>query len=116
MIKIYKYGEVAKDEIFARVTPAFDVAGIVADIIQNVKTNGDNALLDYTERFDGVRLSALAVTSEEIDEAFAEVEPKFIEILENEKEITDTAIGRMYGMCIECMRRRKERTDRRSGK
>ena len=66
MIKIYKFGQVANDEIFARVSPAVDVAGIVSDIIQNVRQNGDAALLDYTERFDGVRLPALAVTSEEI--------------------------------------------------
>ena len=82
MIKIYKFGQVANDEIFARVTPTVDVAGIVSDIIQNVRQNGDAALLDYTERFDGVRLPALAVTNEEIDEAFTLVEPKFIEILE----------------------------------
>lgn len=82
MIKIYKYGEVANDEIFARVSPTVDVAGIVSDIIQNIKENGDNALLDYTERFDGVRLTSLAVSAEEIEEAFSLVEPKFIEILE----------------------------------
>jgi len=82
MIKIYKYGEVPSSEIFARVIPAFDVAGIVSDIIENVKEKGDEALLNYTERFDGVRPCSLAVTSEEIDEAFALVEPQFIEILE----------------------------------
>ena len=70
MIKIYKYGEVANDEIFARVTPTVDVAGIVSDIIKNIKENGDSALLDYTERFDGVRLQSLAVSAEEIEEAF----------------------------------------------
>ena len=82
MIKIYKYGQVPSSEIFARVTPTVDVAGIVSDIIENVKEKGDEALLDYTERFDGVRLCALAVSTEEIDEAFSLVEPKFIEILE----------------------------------
>ena len=81
MIKIYKYGEVANDEIFARVTPTVDVAGIVSDIIKNIKENGDSALLDYTERFDGVRLQSLAVSAEEIEEAFTLVEPEFVEIL-----------------------------------
>ncbi len=82
MIKIYKYGEVPNDEIFARVTPTVDVAGIVSDIIGNVKENGDSALLDYTERFDGVKLSCLAVTAKEIEEAVTEVEPQFLEILQ----------------------------------
>ncbi len=82
MIQILKYGEVANDKIFARVSPSFDVAGIVADIIENVKKEGDAALLDYTERFDGVRLDTLAVTSEEMEEALTLVEPEFLEILE----------------------------------
>ncbi len=82
MIQILKYGEVSNDKIFARVSPSFDVAGIVADIIENVKKEGDSALLSYTERFDGVRLSALAVTHEEIEEALTLVEPEFLEILE----------------------------------
>ena len=82
MIKIYKYGQVPSSEIFARVTPAVDVAGIVSDIIGNVKEKGDAALVDYTERFDGVKLSCLAVTPKEIEEAVTEVEPQFLEILQ----------------------------------
>ena len=81
MIKIYSYGEVSNDEIFARVTPTVDVEAIVADIIATVRRDGDAALLDYTERFDKVRLSALQVTADEIEQAVASVEPKFLEIL-----------------------------------
>ena len=82
MIKILKYGEVANKDIFARVNPTAKVEGIVAEIIENVKANGDKALLEYTERFDGAALTSLAVSEEEIEEAFASVEPKFIEVLE----------------------------------
>ncbi len=82
MIKILEYSKVAKDEIFARVTPEFDVANIVSDIIENVRKNGDKALLEYTEKFDGARLSCLQVTKEEIDEALGLVEPEFLRILE----------------------------------
>ena len=82
MIRILKYGEVSNDELFARVTPAFNVKEIVADIIENVKTRGDEALYEYCERFDGVRLSSLAVSADEIDEAVAAVSPRFLEILE----------------------------------
>ena len=81
MIKIMKYGEVSPEEIFARGTAATDVSGIVRDIIDNVKANGDNALYEYCEKFDKAKLSSLEVTNEEIDEAFAAVEPQFIEIL-----------------------------------
>ena len=83
MISILRYGEVEKSEIFARVTPTVDVAAIVSDIIQNVRANGDSALYEYSEKFDKAKLSSLLVTAEEIDEAIAQVEPKFLEILEN---------------------------------
>ena len=81
MIKIMKYGEISNDEIFARVTPQFDVSQIVSDILSDVKANGDKALYAYTEKFDGAKLSCLAVTKEEIDEALSLVEPRFLEIL-----------------------------------
>ena len=81
MIKILKYGEVANKDIFARAVPAVDVAGVVTEIIATVRAEGDKALYAYCEKFDGATLSSLAVTEEEIDEAFAAVEPQFIEIL-----------------------------------
>ena len=86
MINILKYGEVANEEIFARVVPTVDVAGIVADIIANVRARGDAALYEYCEKFDKAKLSTLLVSAEEIAEARAAVEPKFIEILEEAAE------------------------------
>ncbi len=88
MIKIYKYGEVSNDEIFARTEPKVNVEEIVADIIKNVRQNGDKALFEYSEKFDKARLSSLLVTEKEIEEAMNSVEPEFIEILkEAEKNI-----------------------------
>lgn len=81
MIKIMKYGEVPNSEIFARSVPKTDVAGTVAEIIKNVRENGDKALFEYCEKFDKAQLSSLAVTKEEIDEALSLVEPEFLEIL-----------------------------------
>ena len=82
MIRIMKYGEVSPDEIFARVEPTFNVTDIVADIIANVRQNGDNALYEYCEKFDKAQLTALQVTEAEIDEAVASIDPDFIRILE----------------------------------
>ncbi len=81
MIKILKYSEVSNSEIFKRSEPDFDVEDIVADIIYNVRKNGDKAVFEYTEKFDKAKLADLAVKKEEIDEAIKLVEPKFIEIL-----------------------------------
>ncbi len=86
MIKIMKYGEVSKDEIFARGETSFDVGDIVTDIIKNVKENGDKALFEYCEKFDKASLSSLEVTAEEIEEAFSLVEPRFIDIIERAAE------------------------------
>ena len=83
MIKILKYGEVKSEEIFARAESATNVEEIVADIIYNVRKNGDKALFEYCEKFDKAKLDTLLVSKEEIDEAVALVEPKFLEILKN---------------------------------
>lgn len=81
MIKIYNYGEVANSEIFSRENIAADVSGVVSEIIANVIQNGDKALLDYAFQFDKASLASLEVSETEIEEAFAEVEPEFLEIL-----------------------------------
>ena len=86
MIRIYKYGEVANEEIFARAEAKVDVAGIVSEIIENVRANGDRALLAYCEKFDRVKLDSLEVSQEEIDEAFASVDEEFIRVMKKAKE------------------------------
>ena len=82
MIKIYKYEEVDKRTLFIRDNIPANVEGIVSEIISNVINNGDKALKEYAEKFDKCVLSSLEVTKEEIDEAFAYVEPEFIKVLE----------------------------------
>ena len=86
MISILKYGEVSNDEIFARGTAVTDVSDIVADIIYNVRKNGDKALFEYCEKFDKAKLTSLEVSEEEIAEAFESVEPRFIDILRSAAE------------------------------
>ena len=81
MIRILKYGEVANEDIFARVTPTVNVEEIVTDIIQTVRTKGDAALFEYTKKFDKADLTSLLVTEEEINEALETVEERFINIL-----------------------------------
>ena len=81
MIRILKYEEVAKEEIFTRAVSSVNVEAIVAEIIANVRKNGDKALLSYCEKFDKCRLERLQVSQEEIDEAVKSVAPEFLEIL-----------------------------------
>ena len=81
MIKIYKYGEVSNDEIFARDDIASNVEGVVTGIIADVIANGDKALYAYAKKFDKADLTSLEVTPEEIEEAVASVAPEFLDIL-----------------------------------
>jgi histidinol dehydrogenase len=61
-------------ELLAR--PVFDredLTTIVADIVNAVKLNGDAALRELTKKFDGVEISDIEVSNEEIEAAGAEV-------------------------------------------
>lgn len=82
MIPIYEYGQVPNSEIFARDNIASNVEGAVTEILAQVASRGDEALREYTLRFDKADLANLEVTEAEIDEAFAAVEPEFVAILE----------------------------------
>jgi histidinol dehydrogenase len=53
----------------------------VLKILQTVKQEGDKAVFDYTEKFDGVLLNSLEVTKEEIDEAVSSLDQEMIEII-----------------------------------
>ena len=81
MIKIYNYGEVSNEEIFARDNIATNVEGIVSDIIANVINRGDEAIFEYALKFDKADLKSLEVTAEEIDEAFSLVDEEFVNII-----------------------------------
>ena len=84
MIRIIDVKDAAPEEIFYRgedsVTEEIDKA--VRAILDDVKANGDEAVLKYTEKFDGVKLDALCVTEEEIEQAYSEADKFFIESLE----------------------------------
>ena len=56
---------------------------VVSEIIQNVKQNKDQALFDYTKKFDHCEITAdtILVTEAEFEEAFASLEPEFIETM-----------------------------------
>ncbi len=86
MIKILEYKNINKDEIFSRMAETPDVSDIVSAIIENVKANGDKAVFEYTAKFDKAEFSCLEVTKEEIEEALALVEPRFLKILETAAE------------------------------
>jgi len=86
MIRIYHYNEVESAQIFARDNIASGVESVVSEIIADVVANGDNALYKYALKFDRAQLDALEVSDVEIEEAFASVEPSFLEIIREAAE------------------------------
>ena len=55
----------------------------VDEIIANVKADGDQAVFDYTKRFDGAEITKenILVTEEEIKEAYEQVDDQLIEVI-----------------------------------
>ncbi|MDF2567201.1 MAG: histidinol dehydrogenase [Oscillospiraceae bacterium] len=62
------------------------VTDIVSDIIQNVKTRGDEAVLEYTLKFDGKIPSSIEVSREEINDALSSADEEFVNALLNAQE------------------------------
>lgn len=63
-----------------------EVEASVSAILKNVQENGDRALRELTEKFDGVRLDSFRVTEEEVQEALQTVDPEMLAILKEAKE------------------------------
>ena len=82
MIRIMKRGEVSESELFARKVNGADVAGAVADIIADVRRNGDAALRKYNEKFDRCCCESLEVSEEEFAAAMAAVPAEYLRVLE----------------------------------
>lgn len=59
----------------------------VENIIKNVKNNGNDALLEYTEKFDGVKLqeSNIKVSQSEIADAYDQIDSALLEALREAK-------------------------------
>lgn len=56
---------------------------IVAEILENVRVHRDQAIFDYTRKFDKAEIDAhnILVTEDEIKEAYTLVEPSLVEII-----------------------------------
>lgn len=86
MIKIMDYSKTRNEEIFYRGMAASGVEDIVAEIISDVRKNKDAALFKYCKKFDNTDTDKLEVTQEEINEAFASVDPHFIEVIKKARQ------------------------------
>ncbi|MEM0214615.1 MAG: histidinol dehydrogenase [Archaeoglobaceae archaeon] len=58
----------------------------VKPIVEDVRKNGDKAVLKYTKLFDKVELKRLRIKKKEIDAAYEEIDDELIDALETAKE------------------------------
>ena len=65
---------------------AQDVSSSVAGIIEAVRTRGDSAVIEYERKYDGVELSVLEVSADEIQQALHAVGDEYIAMLERAAE------------------------------
>ena len=88
MMKIYDFDAVAPSDVFDRDrgNQKLTIADTVAEILENVKNNGDAALYAYGEKFDKVKLSSLEVTEEEMEKAFSTIDPALLGTLQRAEE------------------------------
>jgi len=85
VLHLYRFadeGSALKEQLNRRVTFDPSAQFVVDEILQQVLQNGDSAVLDYTERFQGIRLSALQVSTDVIEKAFNDADPAFLAVLE----------------------------------
>jgi len=91
MIKIIDIENAQKSDILTRdIKLESGVETIVADIIANVKENGDKALREYALKFDKAEIENLRVTAEEIEKAYETEDKEFIRTLEIAKNNIET--------------------------
>ena len=96
-----------------------DVDAAVRGIIEAVQARGDEAVRTFTERFDGVRLEALAVPAERLAEAAAAMDPALQAIIAEAaanirrfheakqaraKKVSTGAVSTIRPWCITAMR------------
>ena len=83
MIRIFEFDALKPEEILNRdIRAESDVEATVDAIIADVRARGDAALKDYALKFDHAQIDDLRVSQQEIDEAFAAMEPDFLKTLE----------------------------------
>lgn len=89
MIKILNINDKENESILSKILNRNSInddkiAKLVEDIVNDIRLNGDKALLNYTEKFDKVLLSpsSMIVSKEEIENAYLKVEKDFLNVIQ----------------------------------
>lgn len=85
-MKILRLSDMERSKILRRSDKVSEASETVRTILDTVRREGDSALISYTKKFDGVDISSIRVSDDEIREALSSVEPEFIAVLEKAAE------------------------------
>ena len=81
---ILKYSEIDLVETIKRSEQDVNnVLATVSEILENVRVNQDQAIREYTEKFDGVLIENLKVSKDEIKEAYDTLDDELLTALKN---------------------------------
>ena len=97
MLKVIQYDgnlkEIAKKLNNRKEEISIEVNNAVSDIIEDIRKNGNQALINYCQKFDGYQIkdeSDFVVSNQEKEEALKQVDQDCIRILERtKKQITE---------------------------
>ncbi len=81
MIRIMDYASCGDDIFIRDELYTDDVGDAVAEIIRNVRTRGDEALFEYSRRFDRAELKSIEVDRDEIKSAYENIDSNFAKVL-----------------------------------
>ncbi|MCL2662918.1 MAG: histidinol dehydrogenase [Oscillospiraceae bacterium] len=81
MIRIIKADEFEKVSIVNKTISSTSLTSAVAMIIANIIKRGDEALREYTEKFDGCVLNQFELSEDAMDRAIENLDPEFINIM-----------------------------------
>lgn len=85
MIRKIKCNSINRNSLFCS-EATIDVSNAVSSIISNVIERKDEAIKEYSKKFDKCDLQSIEVTKEEIAEAFVKADKEFLEILKEAAE------------------------------
>lgn len=88
-MKVFEYGKDDFNPLFESLKKRSpegrkDIEEVVAGILYNVRACGDKALMDYTQKFDGVALAqeSIEVSREELEKAHLNVDRELLKVIE----------------------------------
>ena len=82
MIRILDSASVPLSEILLRENAVSGVTDAVANILREVRERGDEAVREFTERFDRTRLDSFELTAEEYAGGAAKADPRLVAVME----------------------------------